>query len=416
MSKSPPSRQASRQNCRFWLTAFALTAIATSANADTAAAGSILSRRVGTPRVESSASADNEVLLDITADAAHPRNSEGAFASLSGGGLMFCYSEFAGGANDASTARLVEIRSNDQGHSWTHPREIVAADGGLNVMSVSLLRLADDRLALYYVAKRSHADCHPMERFSTDDGMTWSPPVRVVDAPGYFVLNNDRVIQTAAGRLIMPVAFHRNVQRGDRMIDYRAIALWYYSDDAGATWRESATWWAIPVASEIGLQEPGVVELRDGTLFSWARTDQGMQYGLRSTDHGETWSAPQPTTLRSPIAPASIKPLPGSRDLLAVYNDHSGKFPFHTDETRPYSGRSPLVAAISHDGGRTWPARKVLEDELDCDYCYAAIHFEGDSVVLAYSCYDHRPGRPAQLRLRRLARSWLPVPATSRPD
>ena len=43
-----------------------------------------------------------------------------------------------------------------------------------------------------------------------DDGATWSEPKRVFDAPGNFVLNNDRVIQTTKGRLIVPVAFHRS--------------------------------------------------------------------------------------------------------------------------------------------------------------------------------------------------------------
>ena len=49
--------------------------------------------------------------------------------------------------------------------------------------------------------------------------------------------------------------------------------MWFYSDDEGQTWQEAATWWGPPVRSGSGLQEPGLVELADGKLFGWARTD-----------------------------------------------------------------------------------------------------------------------------------------------
>ena len=38
-------------------------------------------------------------------------------------------------------------------------------------------------------------------------GATWSAAKLILQAPGYFVLNNDRVIQTSKGGLIVPLAF-----------------------------------------------------------------------------------------------------------------------------------------------------------------------------------------------------------------
>ena len=77
-------------------------------------------------------------------------------------------------------------------------------------MSVSMLRLASGKIALFYLVKNSWIDCRPQMRVSVDEGATWSAPRRVLEAPGYFVLNNDRVIQTHSGRLLMPLAFHRS--------------------------------------------------------------------------------------------------------------------------------------------------------------------------------------------------------------
>ena len=158
----------------------------------------------------------------------------------------------------------------------------------------------------------------------------------VIAAPGYFVLNNDRIVQTRSGRIIVPVAFNRLLRSteyrpggGDsRSNDLRGIVLWYYSDNEGAGWQEAATWWALPVSSAAGLQEPGLVELADGSLYSWARTDVGEQFSFRSHDDGNTWTPPEPTELKSPCSPASIKRLPDSAVLLAVYNDHSGPISF----------------------------------------------------------------------------------------
>lgn len=233
--------------------------------------------------------APGTVTLNIEPTKEHPRNSEGSFATLASGRIIFCYSQFYGGSADHSAARIVRIHSDDQGRTWSQPVTLVENTGSQNVMSVSLLRVASSKLAMFYLVKNTWIDCRLHMTVSSDDGATWTKPRLVLDATGLFVVNNDRVIQTSKGRLIIPLAFHRS--RGSdpessRSIDYRAIAMWIYSDDEGATWQESASWWALPVRSGSGLQEPGVVELADGSLFSWSRTDQGTQYGFHSKDAG----------------------------------------------------------------------------------------------------------------------------------
>lgn len=351
----------------------------------------------------------NDLTLNLEPTPENPRNSEGSFVTLKSGRIAFYYTHFYGGLHDNSSARIVAIHSDDDGRTWSEPRTIAEKGAAENVMSVSLLRLASGKLALFYVVKNSGLDCGPYLSLSTDEGETWSEPARIIDAPGYFVLNNDRVIQTRKGRLIVPVAFNRLLRREpsghderQRLNDIRGIALWYYSDDEGKTWKEANSVWAMPVPSRRGLQEPGVVELSDGSLFSWVRTDQGSQWGFRSTAGGLNWTPPRPTELKSPVSPASIKRLPDSDALLAIYNDHSGQVPFTPKR------RTPLVAAISQDGGKTWPQRKVIEDNPAEWYCYTAIHFTPEAVLLAYCAGDEQVGLLARLRIRRIERAWLP--------
>ena len=350
--------------------------------------------------------ATNQVVLDIRSSQENPRNSEGAFVTLKSGRILFLYTQFYGGGADGSPARIVSICSDDAGQTWNPAPQVVVENAGRqNVMSVSLLRLKSGDIALFYLVKNSLLDCRPWMRLSTDEARTWSDPKRVVDAPGYFVLNNDRVIQLQTGRLVAPVAFHRarrSAPDDPRSFDSRSLVLWYLSEDEGQTWQEAKDWWALPVASRSGLQEPGAVELADGSVLSWARTDLGAQWGCVSTNAGLSWSPPAPTSLKSPLSPASLKRLPGSADLLAVFNDHSGAFPF------PRGRRTPLVAAISSDGGATWPQRKLLENDPGGRYCYTAIHFVEGAVLLGYSDFRGKdaPGS-SRLRIRRLGLGWL---------
>ena len=139
----------------------------------------------------------------------------------------------------------------------------------------------------------------------------------------------------------------------------------YLSDDNGKTWRRSKDPFKgyAPDGRRITLQEPGVVELKDGRLMMFIRTDAGSQYVCHSSDGGETWSKPGPSSLASPLSPASIERIPWTGDLLCVWNDHSGVHPF------PEGRRTPLCLAISKDEGanlepvaghRRQPRRLVL--------------------------------------------------------
>jgi hypothetical protein len=57
-------------------------------------------------------------------------------------------------------------------------------------------------------------------RTSSDETRTWSEPILVTQAPGYFAPINDRVIQLKNGRLVAPVTFNRNRQKPQGIWDW----------------------------------------------------------------------------------------------------------------------------------------------------------------------------------------------------
>jgi sialidase-1 len=325
----------------------------------------------------------------------NPRNSEGDFIQLKDGRILFVYSHYTGtdGNDDGAPAYLAGRYSSDGGQTWTTNDVLVVSNEEArtrNIMSVSLLRLQDGRIALFYLRKDGPADCRPIMRVSTNEAQTWSAPqVCIGDAEvGYYVLNNDRAVQLKSGRLVLPMARHDDLTKPDQF-NHTPRTMCYLSDDNGLTWRRSKTvlneHWDLNVA----LQEPGVVELKDGRLMMFCRTHTDYIYRSFSSDGGDTWTpAERYPGLYAPLSAPAIERIPRTGDLLLVWNHHEG---IATNAASPYHGkRTPYNVAISRDEGATWENVKTLEDDPDGWYCYTAVEFVGGDVLLAH-CAGNRP-------------------------
>lgn len=377
-----------------------------------AALGGVAGGAATAPRAPLVAAAP--VVLELAPGPGNPRNSEGAFLELKDGRILFVYSRFVGTSfSDDAKARLAARHSADGGETWSADTLIETPEENevMNVMSVSLLRLGNGDVGLFYLLRRSWHDMRMWCRRSSDEGRTWGAAVQCMPAAGYYVVNNDRVVRLASGRLVIPAAMHPSLadRNAAAAVDWRGVAEFFLSDDDGRTWRKAKGYGTLPVAhTRSGLQEPGVVELRSGVLWAWARTDLGRQYELFSHDGGETWSVPAPSRFTSPNSPLSMKHLPGSDRLLAIWNPGPG---YETRPLQPIGGdRTPLVFATGVLPAGAWSRATLLDGMTGADegYCYTAIHFTREAVLLAY-CAGGEPDRNrlARLRMRKLPLSGL---------
>lgn len=341
-----------------------------------------------------------ELVLKLEPGEDNPRNSEGDFVTLKDGRILFIYSRFTGAsASDFAAAYLVGRYSSDGGRTWTRDdRVIVKNDAGMNVMSVSLLRLKNGDIALFYARKNSVDDCIPFMRISKDEGETWSGPVAcITDKKGYFVLNNNRVIQLKSGRILVPVAWHVTPPGGK--FNDRGKLYVYRSDDNGASWSSSPE---IANPDDVTTQEPGLIALKKNKIMMIIRTDAGFQYQSFSNDNGATWGPAAVTGIQSPVSPATIARIPSTGDLLMVWNNNG--------LTGPIKGwRTPLNIAYSKDEGKTWQNRKVVESDPEGWYCYTAIHFVGKNDVLLSYCAGNRPKRTSLsvTNVKLLSLDWI---------
>lgn len=118
----------------------------------------------------------------------------------------------------------------------------------------------------------------------------------------------------------------------------------------------------VPLRKKSGMslgQEPQVVELSDGRLMCVARTGNGQIAYTVSTDHGRSWSRPEPLrdrpdgdVLPHPNAPCPFTRLSGGRYALLFCNNDGtafgGRDPFDC-----LHNRQPIYIAI----GRELPSR-----------------------------------------------------------
>ncbi len=325
----------------------------------------------------------------------YPRNSEADIALLPDGRLLLTYTRFQGGASDFDGASVIGRYSSDRGRTWSEDFPLQANDGKVNCMSPSLLALPEGDLLLFFLRKNSPADLQVLVKRSGDGGKNWSQPTLVTDGNGYYVMNNARVVRLTTGRLVAPVARCDDIS-GPWDGAGHETAMCYLSDDDGQTWHSHPNALDLP---KRGAMEPGVVERADGSLMMILRSQLGHIYYSLSSDAGEAWSPPLMSSLLSPEAPATIARVPGSDDLLLIWNDN---YDIGTD----HGGiRSPLRSTVSSDNGRKWYRYRTLEENADRGYAYTSVTFVEDEVLLTY--YDRGPQGRISLVLRAVPLSWF---------
>ena len=328
---------------------------------------------------------DDIQVMVCPANPTNPRNSEASILVRGDGTLLMAYSRFYGGGGDEAAADISGRTSNDGGRTWSEPFQVQRNDGRQNVMSVCLLRLQSGRVGMAYARKNSDAVCGLYWRVSDDDACTWSSEVRVSPAWGYGATGPDVLVQLSSGRLLAPDYRTTDWQLQPQ---FRGYPCW--SDDEGQTWQHAA---AIELPGGRSLEEPCIVELRDGRLLMFTRNVPGPMFQTFSADGGATWSAPEPSPLVHPRSPMQLRRLPSTGDLLCIWNDSNAH-------------RYPLTAAVSSDDGRTWPRRRHLEVETPgvTQFAYSSVVFHAHRALMTYWVID---GAGINLKFRSVPESWF---------
>lgn len=211
----------------------------------------------------------------------------------------------------------------------------------------------------------NYARCFSMR--STDDGVTWSPPVEITAAFEPFRRHYDwkviatgpgHGIQIKSGRLVVPIWLAYG-KEGDHK---PSAAATIYSDDHGKTWKAGDL--CLPNEGELGNpNETMITTLSDGRVMLVARSvSQASRKIITTSADGATgWTKPVfHEQLWEPICMASIVAHPSG--VLLFSNPHTLGL---DKEGKPVPAgrgkRENLCIKLSRDDGKTWPVNKVLD-------------------------------------------------------
>jgi hypothetical protein len=288
--------------------------------------------------------------------------------------------------------------STDSGRTWGEPFPYLQRGAplvGTPFPARPMLRLRSGALGLVYSTEEKSPFGYTVRRWlfatSTDEGRNWGNG-NAIDAPAIFDQDSGAylqfpwgdVVQLGSGRLVLPAYWYM----GGRHPEHPPVAPYpivgevrgqkisadghlfegamggcyaYVSDDEGRTWRRSTgsnMVWPLPSESGVGgfgaTWEPVVIELKGGAVLMLMRTNVGRIYQSTSPDGGDHWSAPRPTELSSGDVPCALGRLPGTGNLVVVWNQTS------PDEVRRGFSRGRLSIAVSKDEGKAWGQPRTL--------------------------------------------------------
>ena len=329
----------------------------------------------------------NHEFIFAPVTAGNARNSEAAAVQIEGGRLLLAWSDFYGGPTDFSGARISGVVSEDRGRTWGDKFTLVENHSIVNTMMPSLLRLDTGELALFYLKLEDVSDSRLFTCKSYDEGKTWNEEICVTPDHGFHSPANDRCIQLTNGRIMVPDSVEDMCLPDGQSATLRS----YYSDDKGKTWQQGTGNAFVPG----GGAEPVVIERKNGSLLMYIRTRLSHIYSCESFDDGDSWSVPGPIPLVSAASPSNMKRIPGTGDLLLVWNN-----------SQDMRKRNPLTVAISVDDGTTWKHSKDIEDDENHSFGYPSITCLGDDVMLTYyRSYYQITGW--ELKIKILPVSWF---------
>lgn len=246
---------------------------------------------------------------------------------------------------------------------------------------------------------------------SDDEGVTWTEPREITDAfNGFREHYNWKVLATGPGhgiqlkngRLLAPVWISLGTGAGAHR---PSVAATIFSDDGGKAWHCGEI--AAPDTKEwVFPNEAMAVQLADERVLLNVRTESKARRRLITTspDGATHWSEPRfDSALTEPVCMASIVRVsekPRRNRIVFVNPDNVSRADGNDATVR--RDRKNVSVKLSYDEAKTWAVNKVLEPGYSAYSDLAALN---DGTILCL--YERGASRADYLTLARFNLQWL---------
>lgn len=310
-----------------------------------------------------------------------PYKHPASLCALDNGDLLLVY--YGGEGEYAQSTAVFLSRLPASGGGWSAPR-VVARDPFRSTGNGVCWQDPSGRVWLFYVIRfgQTWSTSRIAAKVSGDRGQTWSDPGLLSLEEGWMVRGKPIVL--ASGRWLLPV--YHEVGSDRERVEPETSSFFLIRDPGQDGWKPSGR-----IRSRNGNLQPAPVELSPNHLLAFCRRGGGYEPGERgyivaseSRDGGLTWSEGRDTELPNPNSAIELIKLQSGR-LLLVYNPV-----FH--------GRTPLTAALSEDGGKTWKWRKNLAEGEDSFAYPSAVQTRDGRIHVVYTSDGRKAVRRAVFR------------------
>jgi predicted neuraminidase len=300
----------------------------------------------------------------LTGKYKHPAS----ITELANGDLYLTY--YGGAGEYARETSVFGSRRAKAANNWSKPEPI--ARNPFQSMGNPVIWEAPDRTVwLFFVVRpgATWSSSRIMAKISKDSAQTWSDAFVVAWEAGMMV--RSRPILLSDGDYLLPIYHETGEDPEFTAADTTSLFLRFEAKTK--RWTESNR-----VHSHLGNLQPAVVETSPGHLLALCRRagdykprKDGFVVRTESHDGGRTWSAGAETEFPNPNAAIELIRLRNGH-LLFVFNNS-------------FDDRTPLTAAISTDGGKTFPHRRNLA-EGNGDFAYpTAIQTSSGLIHVIYT-------------------------------
>jgi predicted neuraminidase len=302
-----------------------------------------------------------------------PYKHPACVAEFQNGDLAIVY--YGGAGEYAAATGVFGSRLKKGETTWPRPR-LLARDPFRSVGNAVIWQAPDGLVWLFYVVRwgETWSTSRIQAKVSCDNGETWSDSFVVADQEGMMVRGKPIVLES--GEYLLPVYHERGFDT--EFVSADSTSRFLRFDPKAKKWSESGV-----IRSKKGNIQPSVAELSKTHLIAYCRRGGGYEpvtdgYIIRAESHdgGRTWSEGVDSLFPNPNSAVELLKL-RSGNLLLIYNDSM------TD-------RTPLTAALSKDGGATWPYRRNIAAEKEQDYAYPSAVERGDGSICVVYTSDSR--------------------------
>lgn len=273
--------------------------------------------------------------------------------TLRNGDLYLVY--YGGAGEYAVNTGVFASRLKRGTTEWTTPK-LVAHDPFRSVGNAVVWQAPDGIVWLFYVVRwgDTWSTSRIQAKLSRDQGETWSDSFVVSEQEGTMVRNKPIVL--ASGDYLLP-AYNETGHDTERVGPDTTSRFFLFTPGKNR-WTEAGV-----IRSKKGNLQPAIAEVAPGHVVAFARrgggygkVTDGYMVKAESTDGGRTWSEGRDTDLPNPNSAVELLKLK-SGNLLLLYNDSMYE-------------RTPLTAALSTDGGKTWAFRRNVGEDRKQSYAY----------------------------------------------